>query len=84
VQEPGTGRPTTGSPPRKGKWRVCPLWKETVALLKQLVADQNHSDAERPVFASPQGQAQTRSGIYKIVRRDTGSLLKPNESRRRI
>ena len=24
----------------KAKWRVCPLWKETLALLKQLVAEQ--------------------------------------------
>jgi integrase/recombinase XerD len=79
-----------GAPPRvhlhgKGdKWRVCPLWKETAALLKQLVAEQNSDDPERAVFVSPQGQALTRFGIYKIVRRHTRSLLKPNEPRRRI
>jgi len=66
------------------KWRVCPLWKETVALLKQLLAEQNADDPERAVFISLQGQALTRFGIYKIVRRHTRSLLKPNESRRRI
>jgi integrase/recombinase XerD len=66
------------------KWRVCPLWKETAALLKQLVAEQGPEDPERAVFVSLQMQALTRFGIYKIVRRHTRSLLKPNEARRRI
>jgi integrase/recombinase XerD len=66
------------------KWRVCPLWKETVTLLKQLVAGQSANDPGRAVFTSRQGQALTRFGIYKIVRRHTRSLLKSNESRRRI
>lgn len=66
------------------KWRVCPLWKETAALLKQLVTKQNSDAPERAVFVSSQGQALTRFGIYKIVRRHTRSLLKPNEERRRI
>ena len=66
------------------KWRVCPLWKETVVLLKQLLADQSVSDPERVVFTSLRGQALTRFGIYKIVHRHTRSLIKPNEPRRRI
>jgi integrase/recombinase XerD len=66
------------------KWRVCPLWKETVASLEQLVGKPGASNPEQPVFASLHGQALTRFGIYKIVRRHTRSLLKPNESRRRI
>ena len=65
-------------------WRVCPLWKETVALLKQLEGDAKEINPERAVFTSLQGQPLTRFGIYKIVRRHTRSLLKPNESRRRI
>lgn len=78
------------APPRvhlhgKGdKWRVCPLWKETADLLKQLVAEHNADDPERAVFVSLQGQALTRFGIYKIVHRHTRSLLKSNGSRRRI
>jgi site-specific recombinase XerD len=60
------------------------LWKETVASLKQLLAEPSANDPERAVFVSPQGQALTRFGIYKIVRRHTRSLLKPGESRRRI
>jgi len=66
------------------KWRVCPLWKETVTLLKQLLVEHSTNDPERAVFISLQGQALTRFGIYKIVHRHTRSLLKPDESRRRI
>lgn len=66
------------------KWRICPLWKETVALLKQLVSEQNGPEPETAVFTSLQGHPLTRFGIYKIVRRHTRSLLKPNEPRRRI
>lgn len=66
------------------KWRVCPLWKETVALLKQLVAGPSDTDPEQAVFTSLQGQALTRFGIYKIVHRHTRALLKSKESRRRI
>ena len=66
------------------KWRVCPLWKESVVLLKQLMAEQRTLNPEQPVFTSLHGQALTRFGIYKLVRRHTRSFLKPNESRRRI
>ncbi len=66
------------------KWRVCPLWKETVVLLKQLVAGQRILNPEQPIFTSLHGQALTRFGIYKIVHRQTRALLKPNDSRRRI
>lgn len=66
------------------KWRVCPLWKETVVLLKQLEVSQCALNPEQPVFASLRGHALTRFGIYKIVHRHTRSLLKPNASRRRI
>ena len=78
------GQPRVHLHGKGDKWRVCPLWKETAALLNQLVAEQSPNDPERAVFVSPQGQALTRFGIYKIVRRHTRSLLKPNEPRRRI
>ncbi len=53
------------------KWRVCPLWDETIDLLRALIvgAEQNG-----PVFMSQRGQALTRFGIYKIVRRHTRDL----------
>jgi site-specific recombinase XerD len=78
------GQPRVQLHGKGDKWRVCPLWKETVALLKQLEDDQKETNPERAVFTSQQGQPLTRFGIYKIVRRHTRSLLKPNESRRRI
>jgi integrase/recombinase XerD len=66
------------------KWRLCPLWKETVALLKQLVPDQSETNGESPVFTSSKGQALTRFGIYKVVHRHTRLLLKSSPVRRRI
>ena len=61
------------------KWRVCPLWRETASLLKQLLC-QNKSalTPERPVFMSHCGRALTRYGIYKIVRRHTQNLVNQN------
>ncbi len=53
------------------KWRVCPLWDETINLLRDLAVD---ARPDRPVFLSQRGQALTRFGIYKIVRRHTRGL----------
>jgi len=78
------GQPRVHLHGKGDKWRVCPLWKETLALLKQLVAEQKGTNPEGAVFTSSQGQALTRFGIYKIVRRHTRFLLKSNEPRRRI
>lgn len=57
------------------KWRVCPLWKETAVLLGRLLEEQGTpATKESPVFCSGQGQALTRFGIYKVVRRHTAHL----------
>lgn len=56
------------------KWRVCPLWKETIALLEQLLAQSGTANADSPVFVSLHGGALTRFGIYKIVRKHTQHL----------
>lgn len=48
------------------KWRTCPLWEETVRLLRALVVGRA---GEAPVFSSGSGAPLTRFGIYKIVRR---------------
>lgn len=48
------------------KWRTCPLWQDTAESLKQLV---DGAGPNAPVFASLTGQALTRFGIYKIVRK---------------
>lgn len=78
------GQPRVQLHGKGDKWRVCPLWKETAAVLKELLGNRKESDPERAVFTSMQGQPLTRFGIYKIVRRHTRSLLKPNEPSRRI
>lgn len=78
------GQPRVHLHGKGDKWRVCPLWKETATLLKQLMAGKSPDEPDRAVFVSLQGEALTRFGIYKIVRRHTRSLLKPNEARRRI
>ena len=72
-----------GSKPRvrlhgKGdKWRVCPLWVLTAERLRELLADRP-GDANAPVFVSRTGQALTRFGIYKIVRRHSAGEPESN------
>jgi integrase/recombinase XerD len=55
------------------KWRCCPLWPETVDLLKQLETVQS-GDKTLPLFTSRQFRPLTRFGIYKLVKRHTKSL----------
>jgi integrase/recombinase XerD len=50
------------------KWRVCPLWDETVKHLQRLLAECNLV-LNDPVFCAPRNRPLTRFGIYKIVRR---------------
>ncbi len=52
------------------KWRVCPLWKQSAQMLSELMGNTQSCD-QAPVFISCTGQALTRYGIYKIVRRHT-------------
>ena len=47
-----------------GKWRTCPLWDQTVGLLRKLLGTRTEDDRE-PVFTSQRGQPLTRFGIYK-------------------
>jgi integrase/recombinase XerD len=59
------------------KWRVCPLWAETAALIKRLVFEGKHgADPNRPVFVGAREAALTRFGIYKIIRRYTKHVVK--------
>jgi len=53
------------------KWRVCPLWPETVRRLRDLVRGATAGD---PVFVSSRGRPLTRFGIYKLVRRRSQQL----------
>jgi site-specific recombinase XerD len=59
------------------KWRVCPLWAETAALLKKLLSDPGTGClSDRPVFVGAKDAALTRFGIYKIIRRYTTQVVK--------
>jgi integrase/recombinase XerD len=63
------------------KWRVCPLWDKTAALLQQLLAERFPPPSpESPVFTSRNGNPLTRFGIYKIVRRHTVKVAKKTVS----
>jgi integrase/recombinase XerD len=57
------------------KWRSCPLWRQTAAVLTELIGSSGTLPAaDTPVFRSATGQALTRFGIYKIVRRHAEHL----------
>lgn len=55
-----------------GKWRSCPLWGQTAQALQQLLAERGATRSEDCVFAAATGEAMTRFGIYKRVRRLVG------------
>lgn len=55
------------------KWRVCPLWAQTANLLAELLRNRSAQPTDH-VFTSRRGQGLTRSGIYKIVRRNTDKI----------
>lgn len=64
------------------KWRTCPLWRQTAQLLAQLLdAANDPPTADAPVFCSATGDALTRFGIYKIVRRHAGHVDNPRTHR---
>jgi len=56
------------------KWRACPLWEQTVLLLRELLDASSLPPEGEPVFVSQRGQGLTRFGIYKVVRRHTREL----------
>jgi len=65
------------------KWRTCPLWRQTAALLVELLDSSNaRAVPDAPVFRSTTGEALTRFGIYKIVRRYAGHLDNARARRR--
>jgi len=59
-----------------GRWRTCPLWDQTVDQLRSLLPSQDTPEA--PVFCGTHGQALTRFGIYKVVRRHAAFLDSPS------
>jgi site-specific recombinase XerD len=65
------------------KWRVCPLWEETMKLLRQLLAEQ-HTLPNGHVFCTVRNRPLTRFGIYKIVRRHAASWDTDSPQPRRV
>lgn len=64
------------------KWRTCPLWDQTAKLLTALLDSPGEPPAANaPVFCSATGEALTRFGIYKAVRRLAGHLDDPGTNR---
>jgi len=64
------------------KWRTCPLWNQTAQLLRALLDSFDlPSTPQTPMF-SAHGQALTRFGIYKIVRRHASSFDDVRTNRR--
>jgi site-specific recombinase XerD len=65
------------------KWRTCPLWEETTKQLRLLLEQRGEaSTPQSPVFLSATGDALTRYGIYKIVRRHARLLDEKDASKR--
>ncbi len=65
------------------KWRVCPLWEETVKHLERVLAERRTAPND-PVFCARRNRPLTRFGIYKIVRRHAASLDTDGPQPRRI
>ncbi|MFZ5508156.1 MAG: tyrosine-type recombinase/integrase [Pseudomonadota bacterium] len=57
-----------------GKWRSCPLWGQTTEALQKLLVARGATRPDDCVFAATTGEAMTRFGIYKRVRRLTSDL----------
>jgi site-specific recombinase XerD len=55
------------------KWRSCPIWPETAALLRQLETVRRR-DPSQPLFMSRTGRQLTRFGLYKLVTRHTAGI----------
>jgi site-specific recombinase XerC len=57
------------------KWRVCPLWSQTVDAITRLLREAfSTPQPTRALFTSNGTRALTRFGLYKIVRRHTDPL----------
>ena len=64
------------------KWRTCPLWHQTAKMIRALLDSAVLPPTpQTPVFCA-HGQALTRFGIYKVVRRHASTLDNPHINRR--
>jgi integrase/recombinase XerD len=69
------------------KERICPLWAETAALLRALVAERRiDRDPSAPIFVNAHGQRLTRYGVRHIVKRSVAAAVpvQPSLTKKRI
>lgn len=67
------------------KWRTCPLWTETARHLRMLLDEPDPAAlGSEPVFCRRPGDALTRFGIYKIVRKHAASFDRAGQQPRRV
>lgn len=59
------------------KWRVCPLWPETAAVLRPLLTGRGHEDR---VFRGRTGEPMTRFGVHRVVTIHAAAASKRVES----
>ena len=64
------------------KWRSCPIWPETAALLRQLETV-HRKDPSQPLFMSRTGGPLTRFGLYKLVMRHTVGIHPSSDTTRK-
>jgi site-specific recombinase XerD len=67
------------------KERLCPLWNETAAAIKQLVK-LGHTPPEEPIFRNRHGEPLTRDGVACLLRKYTALAARemPALRRRRV
>jgi len=57
------------------KWRLCPLWPQTVVAIRRLLRETASTPTPtRALFTADGARALTRFGLYKIVRRHADPL----------
>jgi len=69
------------------KVRICPLWPQTAALLRALLAERGVDPrAETPVFVNPHGQPLTRYGVRHVLARygAAAAQVLPTLARKRL
>lgn len=69
------------------KERICPLWPETAALLRTLVAERGiDRQSSAPIFVNAHGQRLTRYGIRHIIKRYVAAVgpAQPSLTRKRV
>jgi len=64
------------------KWRTCPLWAQTAALLGSLLRSVEGPVTPETAVFSAHGHPLTRFGLYKIVRRHAARFDDPRTGRR--